>query len=74
MRHNCHEIPLPDEAVLHERQCVTCSVMLLMLLGSRPEIWTLGHTRLVGVSCSWMPSKVVRPSGRETVRSPAAEE
>lgn len=52
---------------------VTCSVMLLMLLGSMPEIWTLGHTRLVGVSCSWIPSRVVRPSGRETVRSPAKE-
>ncbi|TNN42838.1 hypothetical protein EYF80_046968 [Liparis tanakae] len=40
--------------------------MLLMLLVSRPEIWTLGQTRLAGVSCRWMPSSVVRPSGRDT--------
>lgn len=44
-----------------------------MLPVSMPEICTLGHTRLAGVSWRWMPSSVVRPSGRETVRSPAAE-
>lgn len=64
---------LQDEALLHERSRLTWSVMLLMLLGSMPEICTLGHTRLVGVSWSWMPSRVVSPSGRDTVRSPAAE-
>lgn len=51
---------------------ITCSVMLLMLPVSMPEICTLGHTRFAGVSCRWIPSRVVKPSGRETVRSPAA--
>src|SRR4029434_3096998 len=53
--------------------------MLLMLLPSIleipeiPEICTLGHTRLAGVSCRWMPSRVARPSPRDTVRSPPAD-
>lgn len=62
-----------DNDRIYQWVCVTCSVMLLMLLVSMPEICMLGHTRLVGVNCKWIPSRVVRPSGRETVRSPAAE-
>lgn len=62
-----------DNDRIYQRVCVTWSVMLLMLLVSMPEICTLGHTRLAGVNCRWIPSRVVRPSGRETVRSPAAK-
>lgn len=63
---------MPHMGIKTKEVCVTCSVMLLMLLVSMPEIWTLGHTRLADVSCNWMPSSVVRLSGRDTVRSPAA--